>query len=245
MDISGKTTVFPSCDLKSGGISGLMALYIWKLFFFLPEIYSRPLFSLNLGDLHYCYTHKHRSLICYYSCLRQRWQFYLLYRRAKGVIYGPHLRIHMLEQLSLFNLQEGWDGLDPPLSPHAVSQEGKGSCLGSAVQHPEESQDSRFYKVRGPVSWSPIFAQPLIQCCQLHIPSLVTWRSLESGSGYTEVNKQSQLRSINVLMEEVQSVMWTPWSKDRAGASEACSNWTCWLTVLSAVRSLSAWPQVL
>lgn len=50
--------------------------------------------------------------------------------------------------------------------------------------------------------WPPIFAQPLIQCCPLHTPSLVTW-SLESGSGYTEVNKQSQLRSVNVLMEEV------------------------------------------
>lgn len=112
----------------------------------------------------------------------------------------------MLEHLSLFNLQEGWDGLDPPLSPHEVSQECQGSYLGSAVQHPEESQDSWSHKVPGPVSWPPIFAQPLIQCCQLRIPSLVTW-NLESASGYAEVNRQSQLRGINVLMEKVQSVM--------------------------------------
>ena len=71
-------------------------------------MYSGPSFSFNLEGLGYCCTNYPRGPACCWY-LRPRPQLYLLYRRVKGVIYCPHLRMHVLERLCVACRRDGTD----------------------------------------------------------------------------------------------------------------------------------------
>lgn len=137
--------------------------------------------------------------------LRPELWCHLLYRRGKGVIDGPSpLRIYVLEQLCSACGRNGMGGLDlllpPPPPCSAPGMPGPQAGLGCAIpgRRPRQLTTKCLDQRLGP----PVPTQPVLQCCRLGTPSLVT-SSSQSGSGDTQVNRQSQLRGVNVLIEEV------------------------------------------